>query len=64
MTATPDDWTVKRKLVFGGGVVLCCCVVLAVMTYRDLSKINFGNVDVHKEGIGPSSEQTVAGGTN
>ena len=59
-----SSWSLARKVSVVLALVLTCCAVVAVLIYRDLQSLDFGNVVVYIEGVGPSYEETLAGETD
>ena len=59
-----SSWSLAHKVSVVLALVLTCCAVVAVLIYRDLQRLDFGNVVVYKEGVGPSYEETLAGETD
>ena len=59
-----SSWSLARKLSVTLALVVTCCAVVAVLLYRDLQRMDLGNVVVYKEGVGPTYEETLAGGTD
>ena len=64
MAVTSSSWSLARKVSVALALVVTCCAVVAVLLYRDLQRLDFGNVVVYKEGVGPSYEETFAGETD
>ena len=64
MAVTSSSWSLARKVSVALALVVTCCAVVAVLLYRDLQRLDFGNVVVYKEGVGPTYEETLAGVTD
>ena len=64
MAGTSSSWSLARKLSVTLALVVTCCAVVAVLLYRDLQRMDLGNVVVYKEGVGPTYEETLAGETD
>ncbi len=64
MALAPQRWTFARKIAAGLTLLGLCGVMGVVMISRDLAKMDLGKVVVHKDGVGPTYEDTLSKAEN